>query len=62
MREVYCRRSCDRRYSGLRWEGSWIGGVFEIGAFECVICSIDAAGVIAGAALVLALLDAIRSF
>lgn len=61
MREVYCRRSCDRRYSGLRCDGNWVGGFCEIGAFECVICSMDAAGVIAGAATVLALLDAIRS-
>lgn len=61
MREVYCRRSCDRRYSGLRCEGSWTGAVFEIGAFECLICSMGAAGVVAEAAAVLALRDAIRS-
>lgn len=61
MREVYCRRSCDRRYSGLRCEGSWTEGVFEIGAFERVICSMGAAGVVAEAAAVLVLRDAIRS-
>jgi hypothetical protein len=61
MREVYCRRSCDRRYSGLRCDGNWVVGFFEIGAFECVICSMGAAGVVAAAATVLALRDAIRS-
>lgn len=25
-REVYCRWSCDLRYSGGRWEGGWLGG------------------------------------
>jgi hypothetical protein len=52
---VYDRRSCDRRYSGLRWEGGWVGGNLDTGAGECLICSMGAAGVTAGAA-VLALL------
>lgn len=59
-REVYERRSCDRRYSGLRCEGGWTRGNFDTGAGERVICSMEAAGVIAGAAALDALL-AIRS-
>lgn len=61
-REVYDRRSCDRRYSGLRCEGGWVGGNRDTGAGERVICSIEAAGVIAGAAALDALLIIRSSF
>lgn len=58
--DVYDRRSCERRYSGLRCDGGWVGGVLAIGAGERVSCSMGAAGVTAEAAAVLAPL-AIRS-
>lgn len=59
--EAYDRRSWDRRYSGLRCEGGWVGGNREIGAGECIICPIGAAGVTAAVAAALLALLAIRS-
>lgn len=46
-REVYCRWSCDLRYSGGLWEGGCVGGNRVIGGGDLVIWCIDGAGAIA---------------
>ena len=48
-REVYCRCSCDLRYSGGLWEGGCVGGKRAIGGGELNVWCIDAAGAIAEA-------------
>jgi len=49
-REVYCRWSCDLRYSGGLCDGGWVGEWRAKGGGEMVIWSREASGVIAAAA------------
>lgn len=48
-REVYCRWSCDLRYSGGLWEGGCVGGKRAIGGAEVVVWYIGGAGTVAEA-------------
>jgi len=60
MSEVYCRRSCDLRYSGLRWDGGWVAGYLAIWLVEPAIGSAGADEVTAAAAAELAHLIGMR--